>query len=134
MMNSLRRVVAVVFVTPYLALVLLLLLTTRQLSAVKTIRFLCRRKFYAKVSSFRLQSGFCWQICVPDNIMSDSEGKSKLVVCESGRALGPPHSSHDEIRKIGGGRFVHWGNTIYFSTSDNSDPNLNGRLYEIREE
>lgn len=31
----------------------------------------------------------------------------------------------------GAGRYSHWGRTLYFSASDNSDPNKNGRCYEI---
>jgi len=134
MMNSLRRSIAILSVTLYLGLVLLFLLATRQLSPRKTIRSLFRAKFYAKVRSFCMDSGFCWKICVPDYLISDADGKSKLVVYEAGQALGPPHAGHAEIRRMGGGRFSHWGNTLYFSTSDNTDPNQNGRLYEIREE
>jgi hypothetical protein len=61
---------------------------------------------------------------------SDTNGtprSSKLVLFESGRALGPPHSLHAEIRERGGGRYSHWGNSIIFSTSDGSDPWSNGR-------
>jgi hypothetical protein len=42
-----------------------------------------------------------------------------------------PHSLHEDIRRRGTGRFSHWGDCIYFSTSDGSDPNLNGRLYRL---
>lgn len=39
---------------------------------------------------------------------------------------------HAEIREIGGGRFSHWGPTLYFSSTDGSDPRTNGRRYTIR--
>jgi hypothetical protein len=56
---------------------------------------------------------------------------SKLAMAENGNLLGPPHSLHASIRENGGGRFSHWGNSIIFSTSDNSDPRTNGRIYSI---
>jgi hypothetical protein len=51
---------------------------------------------------------------------------------------------HDDIRALGGGRYSHWigsdqgtpdgvlESSLYFSASDNSDPNENGRRYSIR--
>jgi pectate lyase len=44
--------------------------------------------------------------------------------------MGPAHSFHQEIRESGRGRFSHWGTDLLFSTSDNSDPNTNGRSYQ----
>src|SRR4029077_6571352 len=41
----------------------------------------------------------------------------------------PPHVAHRSIREEGCGRYSRWGDTVYFSTSDNSDPRSNGRLY-----
>lgn len=57
---------------------------------------------------------------------------SQVILYENGRRLGPPHSSHADIARQGGGGFSHWGESLWFSTSDNSDPNLNGRSYEVR--
>lgn len=54
---------------------------------------------------------------------------SKLRLFENGVELGPAHSVHHDIRAFGLGQFSHWGNTLYFSTSDNSDPLTNGRKY-----
>ena len=51
------------------------------------------------------------------------------MVFEDGLMLGLAHASHDHIRRFGRGRFSHWGNQVIFSTSDNSDPNTNGRSY-----
>lgn len=60
-----------------------------------------------------------------------SPRRSDLVVLEGGRALPVPHALHDDIAKIGRGRFSHWGDkaVIFFSTSDNSDPRWNDRVY-----
>lgn len=57
--------------------------------------------------------------------------RSNLQVLEDGRPLGPAHAIHDDIRRSGRGRFSHWNNRLYFSTSDNSDPRTNGRRYQI---
>lgn len=56
---------------------------------------------------------------------------SRLVVLEDGEALGPAHAIHDDIRRIGEGRYSHWKRGILFSTSDNTDPRTNGRQYSV---
>jgi hypothetical protein len=57
--------------------------------------------------------------------------KSPLLLCENGRPIGPVHTPLNEIQTSGSGRFTHWGTNIFFSTSDNSDPNTNGRVYSV---
>lgn len=77
-------------------------------------------------------SGFCYKIGYDLNEIGDSQEqpqKSTLRLFENGVELGPAHSNHDDIRKYGLGQFSHWGNTLYFSTSDNSNPLTNGRKY-----
>ena len=58
--------------------------------------------------------------------------RSTLEIFENDRSLGPPHALHDTIADIGQGRYSHWWDTIYFSSSDNSDPRKNGRKYYAR--
>jgi len=41
------------------------------------------------------------------------------------------HAIHGDIAKQGNGRYSHWGNSLVFSASDNSDPNTNGRSYWV---
>ncbi|MEA2883158.1 MAG: hypothetical protein QOH32_2414 [Bradyrhizobium sp.] len=56
--------------------------------------------------------------------------RSPMILYEDGKRQGPPHSSHEDISKLGLGRFSHWHDAGYiFSSSDNSDPNHNGRRY-----
>jgi hypothetical protein len=56
--------------------------------------------------------------------------RSPMILYEDGKPLGPPHSTHADISKLGLGRFSHWYDDGYiFSSSDNSDPNSNGRKY-----
>ena len=59
----------------------------------------------------------------------ENNDRSHLVICEDDRLIGPAHSPHHEITEQGRGRFSHWGTDLLFSTSDNSDPNTNGRSY-----
>src|ERR1043166_933495 len=55
---------------------------------------------------------------------------STVMLYEDSRVLGPAHSLHDDVANLGGGRFSHWKDFgIVFSTSDNTDPNSNGRPY-----
>jgi hypothetical protein len=57
---------------------------------------------------------------------------SNLKIYEDDVPLGPAHSQHADIRQLGRGRYSHWGDTLYFSTSDNSDPTTNKRRYTYR--
>ena len=62
----------------------------------------------------------------------DSTG-SALQLYENDTRLGPADSPLEDIAFIGLGRFLHWEEkgTLIFSTSDNSNPNANGRSYWI---
>jgi hypothetical protein len=79
-------------------------------------------------------SGFYYSTRLPAfRALSDTETdpqRSPILLYENGQPLGPAHSPHYDIELKGHGRFSHWmdGNLI-FSTSDNSDPNKNGRAY-----
>lgn len=67
---------------------------------------------------------------ISDN--SEKSQQSPLLLCEDGKMLGPPHSSHPEITTAGNGRFSHWSKLgVIFAASDNTDPNKNGRTYSI---
>jgi len=81
--------------------------------------------------SVSAEIGSCYTVGLAHGAPSDvAGGHSDLVLLENGTPLGPAHSAHAEIRTQGGGRYSHWGaRTIYFSTSDNSDPRTNGREY-----
>jgi hypothetical protein len=62
---------------------------------------------------------------------TSSASISQLVLLEDARAIGRPHTLHDEIRANGLGNYSHWERALYFSTSDCSDPRSNGRHYEV---
>lgn len=77
-------------------------------------------------------SGFAYYLERKFIIPGDSESSptsSTLRLYENGKELGPAHTSHKDIRRYGKGRFSHWGNSLYFSSSDNTDPRRNGRRY-----
>src|SRR5690606_18220931 len=65
----------------------------------------------------------------PDTV--EDAYRSRAVLLEDGRVLGPAHTSHNEIRQQGNGRYSHWGEGVYLSSSDNSDPRTNGREYVL---
>jgi hypothetical protein len=80
----------------------------------------------------KTDSGFAYKIgydLVEIGDSPDHPAISTLRLFENGVELGPAHSNHADIRKYGQGQFSHWGNTLYFSSSDNTDPLKNGRKY-----
>jgi SAM-dependent methyltransferase len=84
---------------------------------------------------FRRESGFAWQIALPEltSIADDLESphRSRLVLLENGSPLWLRHTQHDEIRTRGMGTYSHWRDALILSTPDNSDPNTNGRTYQV---
>jgi hypothetical protein len=84
---------------------------------------------------FPLLEGHAYKAALPSLAkLSDSDVKlfySPASLCEDNEILGPPHTFHAEIAKIGYGRFSHFADSVIFSSSDNSDPNSNGRQYAI---
>ena len=85
---------------------------------------------------FARRRGRAWSIPAPDlSDLADNvpgrEGRSPVYLFEDRRQLGFPHSLHDDIARAGKGRFSHWGEAVYFSTSDGSNPNTNNRAYHL---
>lgn len=85
---------------------------------------------FAKVS----EQGVAYVTNVPEWSDIETPGdtsSSNTAVCENNVSLGPAHSYQGDILTKGRGRFVHSKVVLIFSTSDNSDPNTNGRRYSI---
>jgi FkbM family methyltransferase len=84
---------------------------------------------------FQHEIGNCWVAQVKETLpVGDNEensNRSILLLFEDGKLLQSAHALHEDIRTLGGGRYSHWHETLYFSTSDNSDPNTNGREYRM---
>jgi glycosyltransferase involved in cell wall biosynthesis/2-polyprenyl-3-methyl-5-hydroxy-6-metoxy-1,4-benzoquinol methylase len=94
-----------------------------------------RYRHYARLTDIRADSGHGWLAKLPfHQAFADSlthPDRSKLVVLEEKVVLGPAHSPHDTVRCVGKGAYSHWGECLYFSSSDNSDPTRNGRTYAV---
>ncbi|TKC03692.1 pectate lyase [Pedobacter frigoris] len=76
--------------------------------------------------------GFSYKVYADLGTSSDTQSQptaSTVKIFENGVEIGPAHSLHSDIRTLGKGRFSHWSGSLYFSTSDNSDPRTNGRTY-----
>lgn len=57
---------------------------------------------------------------------------SDLIIREDGVVYGTPHSSMSDIATIGLGKYLHSGTSIYFSSSDNSNPRtISSALYSV---
>jgi O-methyltransferase len=84
------------------------------------------------LNNIAVEEGFCRVALAPDDAPGDSSGvsRSALRLFEDGVEIGPNRSTHADVRRLGGGRFSHWGTTIYFSSSDGLPPESNGRTYQ----
>lgn len=74
------------------------------------------------------KEGLCAIAPIPPELLARG---AFLTIEEDGVPLGPGDSLHDDIRQVGAGQYSIWGNTVYFSASDGSDCNENGRNYII---
>ena len=54
-----------------------------------------------------------WFLRIPSDGV-DKPRRSRLVVKEDGKPLGPAHSLHADIAETGGGRFSHWDSWVVF--------------------
>jgi hypothetical protein len=73
--------------------------------------------------------GFAYQAPLGTDRLTSHLHPSAAVILENGRELGPGNAQHGDIRTSGAGRFSFWGDWVYLSASDNSDPRVNGRVY-----
>jgi len=84
---------------------------------------------------YRHAEGSMYLMKLDSTCLGDDESnnnRSILRLYENGQPLGPAHAPHSEIARVGGGGFSHWKDMVFFSTSDNSDPNENGRSYYLQ--
>ena len=93
-------------------------------------------RFVLEPTEMRRETGFAWYVSLPPSWQAGADDvehpqRSRAVVLEDGRPLGPAHAVHATIREQGRGAFSHWLDQVYFSSSDGSDPRSNGREYVI---
>lgn len=85
---------------------------------------------------FTHDSGYCWTVELPDVARRgddpDEGCSSNSILLEDDVPLGPAHAMHHVIRAKGRGAFSHWRHQLFFSSSDNSPPQTNGRKYVLR--
>lgn len=84
------------------------------------------------LTGLRSDGGYAYHISYPLSVTGDSNtspSSSTMHLYENGVELGPAHAVHQDIRDLGKGRFSHWGTTLYFSASDNTNPATNGKKY-----
>jgi MoaA/NifB/PqqE/SkfB family radical SAM enzyme len=55
--------------------------------------------------------------------------RSTLCLYEGNSRLTAAHQSSVAMRLGGGGRYAHWNHSVWFTTTDGSDPNTNRRRY-----
>ena len=131
-----RRRLSIIGVSLYLLAGGCWLILTGRLPGRPVFAFLAaflRPRWRITLKQVQAETGQCYVAPVPRWIMSDRDGASGLVLYEDGVALPLGHAPHDAIRALGAGRYSHWGNTVYFAASDNSDPRSNGRRYRLVE-
>lgn len=138
MVEAAHRLLSITAVSAYLATVGCLLVVTGRIRlsprgfARRVLAFL-RPPFKGDLVEWTHERGNCYVAPLGKALISDSNGRSRLKLFEDGRELPYPHSNHDDIREYGAGRYSHWGDAVFFSSSDNSDPAKNGRHYSVRE-
>jgi hypothetical protein len=57
--------------------------------------------------------------------------RNRVQFSEAGRPITEHRMILDEVLLVGGGRWVHEPGRVVFSTTDNSDPRTNGRIYAL---
>lgn len=76
------------------------------------------------------EQGLAFRAPLPPGAPSADGGSVTAALLEDGKPIGEA-AEHDAIRTLGRGRHSFWNGTLYFTTSDNSDPRQNGRRYEV---
>lgn len=118
--------------------------TARFLLVVTALLATCSSAFYIQRSGLRYWS---WERFTLGKIRAETgnafvsslifthasghDRPSPAKLYEDGRLIGPNDAIHDEIRARGEGRHSFWHDTLYFSSSDNTNPISNGRKYEV---
>ncbi len=135
--NPLFRLISIILVSIYLGGVLIYLLLTKRIKPSLSLRQIIQSRLRPAasgyLSSIAPEQGHCYLAPLPSKLISDKEGYSSLTIFEDDKPLLLSHSAHDDIRSSGGGRFSHWGDYVYFSSTDNTNPQSNGRIYSFKE-
>jgi len=85
-----------------------------------------------RIESIQEEIDNCYIACLGKKWLSSHKHPSDAQLIEDGIPLKFSNSLHDEIRQKGGGRHSFWYDYVYFSASDNSNPNNNNKIYIIK--
>ncbi|MBF0515540.1 MAG: hypothetical protein HQK97_00280 [Nitrospirae bacterium] len=80
------------------------------------------------IEHFRHEAGHAWFAKLPNNSFTPP---SRAMLMEDGRPLRRANAGLDAVAYVGGGRYNVSHDELLFSSSDNSDPERNGRKYEL---
>src|SRR6187401_1160352 len=87
---------------------------------------------FTRPARFAHESGHCYLGRIQESFLAATrDDPAKVELRENGVALPMRDAPHDDIRRLGGGRYSVWHGWIYFSASDNTDPLETGRRYEL---
>lgn len=93
------------------------------------------RKVIQLENKFEVNDSLIWRYKLPQfaDLADTRENprQSPLLIWEDGVPLSFPHCAYESMLNFGAGRYRHWGDSIYFTTSDNSNPNTNGKKYSV---
>lgn len=78
---------------------------------------------------FDYVAGFCWKVVLPEGSVGSPE---KFMLYENDSPVGWPNSPMSYIQGWGGGRYRLEGNVLFFSATDNLDPNTSQKKYSFR--
>ncbi|MBX9635073.1 MAG: glycosyltransferase, partial [Magnetospirillum sp.] len=78
------------------------------------------------------KNGFGYVIPLPEDLIEIiASTAAPCLVYEDGKPLPLPDAAHVDVFGTGLGRYSVWGNWLYLSSSDNTDPCENGRSYRL---
>jgi hypothetical protein len=78
------------------------------------------------------RDGFMYAYNTGDDRISDTKYRDyPTYLYEDGSLLYQPHESQSFIIELGRGSYILKEKFLFFSASDNSDPETNGRTYEL---
>jgi hypothetical protein len=93
------------------------------------------RRLEALTKPFAPVGGHAFTADLPDYVQQaddmDDPRRSRLMLYEDGIPIGFAHQTHADVKAHGGGRYSHWRKQLMFSATDNTDPNSNGRQYQV---
>ena len=94
---------------------------------------LAQRKYHHLNGPFAHERGFMWSASLATQRESHDDTRhpkrSPIILCEDGAPLAYAHSPLAAIQHFGHGRYSHCDGKLYFSASDNKNPNTKHETY-----